>query len=27
VPDFRDPLDAKIVQWDRTCREQKAAEG
>jgi glucosamine-6-phosphate deaminase len=26
VPDFRDPLDAKIVQLDRTCREQQVAE-
>ncbi len=27
VADFRDPLDAKIVQLDRMCREQQVAEG
>lgn len=27
VADFHDPADVKVVQLDRTCREQQAAEG
>lgn len=27
VADFADPLDVKVVELDRTCREQQAAEG
>jgi glucosamine-6-phosphate deaminase len=27
VPDFSDPLDAKVVELDRMCREQQVAEG
>jgi glucosamine-6-phosphate deaminase len=27
VADFNDPADVKVVQLDRMCREQQAAEG